>query len=342
LGSSLALVRSASLNGYLELAQSVGLDAHAMLRRASVPRRSLDDPESLVGTDAVRRLLEASAQASGVEDFGLRLASRRQLSNLGPVSLVLREEPTARQALDTLCRYLRLLNAALLTHVEEQDGLTIIREDILSGPSMPARQSTELAVGVMHRILAELLGPRWRPQRVCFRHRPPRDPLAHREFFGAPVEFNTHFNGLVCRSDDLSAPMPGQDLGMARFARHYLENALMREREGTEATVRQLIVLLLPGGRCTSQQVAQQLGMDRRTLHRRLAAEGLRFSTVLQKTRSELVLRQVQDSDLPLTEVATMLGFSAPSAFSHWFASTFGCSVTQWRKRSGAGAQRGC
>lgn len=332
------VVRSASLNGYLDLAQSVGLDAHAMLRRAGISPRSLENPETPLSTAAVSALMENSAQASGVEDFGLRLAARRQLSNLGPISLVLKEEPTARAALDTLCRYLRLLNASLLTRIEEHGDRLVIREEILVEQTASTRQSMELAVGVMFRILRELLGTPWKPVRVCFNHRPPRDAKAHRAFFGTTVDFNSEFNGIVCLAGDLRAPMAGHNPEMARFAREYLDRALSGQHQSTKATVRQLIAALLPGGRCTSQQVAQHLGVDRRTIHRHLAKEGDTFATLLQSVRSELVMRQVQDSDLPLAEVAQLLGFAAPAAFSHWFRTTFGCSVTAWRTQEKAKA----
>ncbi|MGM9427615.1 AraC family transcriptional regulator [Hydrogenophaga sp. MI9] len=334
----LPVVRSASLAGYLDLAQSVGLDARAMLRRAGLSPRSLEDPETPLSATAVRALLEDSAQASGVEDFGLRMAGRRQLANLGPISLVLKEEPTARAALDTLCRYLRLLNASLLTRVEDHGAMVIIREEILVEQSASTRQSMELAVGVMHRILCELLGAPWKPLRVCFNHRPPRDTKAHKAFFGTAVDFNAEFNGIVCNAADLQARLPGNNPEMARFARQYLDRALSGQHQSTKATVRQLVAALLPGGRCTSQQVAQHLGVDRRTVHRHLAQEGESFATLLQSVRSELVLRQVQDSDLPLAEVAQLMGFAAPAAFSHWFRSTFGCSVTAWRAQERAKA----
>ena len=332
------VVRSASLNGYLDLAQSVGLDAHAMLRRAGLSPRSLENPETPLSTAAVSALMEHSAQASGVEDFGLRLAARRQLSNLGPISLVLKEEPTARAALDTLCRYLRLLNASLLTRIEEHGDRLVIREEILVEQTASTRQSMELAVGVMFRILRELLGQQWKAVRVCFNHRPPRDAKAHRAFFGTTVDFNSEFNGIVCHTADLQAPMAGHNPEMARFAREYLDRALSGQHQSTKATVRQLIAALLPGGRCTSQQVAQHLDVDRRTIHRHLAKESETFATLLQSVRSELVMRQVQDSDLPLAEVAQLLGFAAPAAFSHWFRSTFGCSVTAWRTQEKAKA----
>ena len=91
--------------------------------------------------------------------------------------------------------------------------------------------------------------------------------------------------------------------------------------------------MLLPGGQCTAQQVAQHLRVDRRTLHRHLSAQGLTFSALLNEVRSELVMRHLRDSDLPLGEVASLLGFAAQSSFSHWFRASFGCSVSQWRAR---------
>jgi AraC-like DNA-binding protein len=326
------VVRSASLRGYVELAESLGLNAHAMLRRAGLVPRALDDPETPLSVSAVRQLLESSAQEAGVDDFGLRLASQRRLSNLGPISLVLREEPTGLQALESLCRYLRLLNASLLTRIEQGSELVIIREEFLIDHAAPTRQSMELAVGVMFRILRELLGPGWKPRRVCFSHRAPRDLATHRALLGPNVEFNCEFNGIVCARTDLEARLPGTDPDMARYARQYLDTALARNRANTSETVRQLIGALLPGGRCTADQVAQHLGVDRRTIHRHLATEGESFSGLLSSVRSEFAIRQIRDSDRSLAEVSELLGFSGPSAFAHWFRHVFGCSVSAWRK----------
>jgi len=325
-------LRSASLSDYVDLAQSLGLDFHSMMRRVGLSPRCLDDPDTLVPVESVRELLENSAQATGVEDFALRLAVRRTLSNLGPIGLVLKEEPTPRQALDTLCRYLKLLNASLIVRIEDAAGTVTIREELLGSQSLCMRQPMELTVGVMFRILRELIGPQWRPLCVCFVHRPPRDLAGHRAFFGTRVDFNQEFNGLVCAAADLQARHVQADTGMARFARDYLDSALLRHNQGARDTVRQLIAALLPGGRCTAQQIAQHLNVDRRTLHRHLAAEGATFSELLNEVRSELVLRHLRDSDLPLGAVAGLLGFSAPSAFSHWFRSAFGRSVTQSRR----------
>ena len=162
---------------------------------------------------------------------------------------------------------------------------------------------------------------------------------AHRAFFGRNVKFNEDFNGLVCVAADLARPRELTDEGAARLARKYLDAGLKDRGDSMQETCRELILALLPGGACTVQEVARHLRVDRRTLHRRLDAEGLTFSRLLDQVRSELVQRHLRDSDLPLGEVAELLGFGGPSSFSHWFRGQFGCSASQW-SRQAAGVAR--
>ena len=99
----------------------------------------------------------------------------------------------------------------------------------------------------------------------------------------------------------------------------------------TSDAARQLIMALLPGGRCTADQVAQHLGMDRRTLHRHLQTQATSFTALMQLVRSEFIVRQIRDSDRSMAELAELLGFSGSSAFAYWFRVHFGCTVSQWR-----------
>ena len=335
------LIRSASLSGYEELVRSLGRDPHAFMRTVGLQAKLLENPETLIPGDAVRELLEITARATRTEDFALRLAAHRKLSALGPISVVLREEPTPLAALDTLSRYLKLVNASLIFRLEEAGNMVIIREDLLPSAGLPMRQSIELAVGIMFRILRELTDPNWRPLQVCFTHRAPADVSAHRAFFTRNVKFNQEFNGLVCVAADLRKPRAPGDEGVTRFAREYLDAALKNRGESTREACRELILALLSGGGCTAQEVARHLRVDRRTLHRRLDAEGLTFSGLLDQVRCDLATRHLRDSDLPLGEVAELLGFSGPSSFSHWFRHRFGCSASQWTRQAAGPAGQG-
>ena len=104
-----ALLRSASLTGFADLAREVGLDPIALLSEAGLPVSVLREPDRKLSADAVSALLELAAQRSGDECFGLRMAESRRLSNLGPIGLLMREEPTLRRALEELLRFTHLL-----------------------------------------------------------------------------------------------------------------------------------------------------------------------------------------------------------------------------------------
>src|SRR4051794_41941856 len=76
-------------------------------------------PDKWIPASAVARLLERSATASGLEDFGLRLAALRRLATLGPLSVVLRQEPDLRSAMQLLTRYEHSYNEALRLRLDE-------------------------------------------------------------------------------------------------------------------------------------------------------------------------------------------------------------------------------
>ncbi len=80
---------------------------------------------------------------------------------------------------------------------------------------------------------------------------------------------------------------------MTRYIRHYVEEMMAQPVITADASVRQLVFALLPSGRCTSNVVAQRLGVDRKTVHRRLAARGETFSSILNEVRDFLQCRVI-------------------------------------------------
>jgi AraC-like DNA-binding protein len=326
------VIRSASLTNYAEVARASGLDPERMLREFDLPLRCLQEPEIKIPVDAVRRLLESSAERSGVEAFGLRMAETRRLSNLGPLGLVMREQPTLRLAVQKLVGYANRLNAALFLTLEEIGDVIVLREEVIVGGSGSVRQSTELAIGVVFRALQALLGPNWKPRRVCFAHDAPADRSAHERVFGRIVEFGHDFNGIVCSRADLDIANPNADPAMARYAEQLFETT-HGGPSGTLGEVRQLVVMLLGTGECTIERVAQHLGLDRRTVHRHLAREGQTFSGVVDAVRRELATRYLKDSHRTLADVSGLLGFAAPSGFSRWYRRQFDAQPSQRRPR---------
>src|SRR5262245_35904668 len=305
-----------------------------MLDGVGVPRACLQNPDLKIPASAFGRLLEASAKASDRIDFGLRLAEHRQLSHLGPVGLIVREQPTVRKAVEAMIGYMRLHNEALSLRMEPIEDEVLIGPVLATRLAVPARQAVELSVGMIYRILRLFLGSTWRPRAVAFTHVAPSDRATHaRVFGGARLEFRHDHNGILCSIRDLEAPITAADPGMARYVQQYLDAIGARPSITVGDKVRELVWVLLPSQTCSVERVAQHLGVDRRTVHRQLIRQGETFSRIVDAVRGEMVARYVGDPGRRLTVVASMLGFSALSAFSRWFQGRYGCSASEWRAR---------
>ena len=80
-----------------------------------------------------------------------------------------------------------------------------------------------------------------------------------------------------------------------------------------------------------AKTVAHRLGLSERTFARRLAAEGLSFGEILDQLRRDLAVRYLQEN-LQASQIAWLLGFQQPSAFSHACRRWTGKSPSEFRR----------
>ena len=335
-------VHTQALTNYFEVARFVGLDPYAMLRRFRISPAILDDPDATLPSNFVADLLEASAEESGCESFGLLMAESRTLSSLGPLSLLLAHQGTAREVLTALVEYQGVLNEVMLLQIESEpqgdgDALAIIRVGFIN--DYDGRQAVELAMAIICRTVSAVVGGRWHPDLAYFRHAAPADLSLHRRIFQCPLVFDADFNGLVCSEAALDAPNPAAESAMARHARRYLDTLVPAPLTGVMTErARRSLYLLLPAGRATLEQVGANLGQHPRALQRQLEREGRSFAILLAEVRRELALRYLANPAHSIGAVAQMTGYATLSSFSRWFATEFGMSPAQWRAEERAEA----
>lgn len=325
----ITLVRAAVLTNFFEVAQALGFNPRASLQRVGLAEAMLRDPELRIPSDSAVALLEDAAERSGCESFGLRMAESRQLSNFGAVSLLISHQPTLRDALATTIDYRHLLNESLAMHIEDAGRQVVVREEVVA--NAPTRQATELAIGVLFRMCAALMGSRWHPHSVNFTHAAPNDLRLHRRVFACPLEFDAEFNGIVLSASDLDAPNPSADPNMARYARQFVDAMPSARQSSIVLEVRRAIYLMLPMGRATSALVAQGLGTSVRSLQRQLDQSGCSFTSLLNDVRRELAPRYLENPKFSLGKISELLGYSTQGSFTRWFEAQFGRVPSAWR-----------
>ncbi len=328
------VVRVAALTGYLEAMTGLGANPHALLKAQGLSASLLAHPEQLIPARAAVRLLERSAQETGCQTLGLRMAEGRVLANLGASSLLIVNQPSLRKALEALTEFRARINTTLVLQIEESGEEVFLREDFSMRSAEPWRQSSDLALGVLVRTCAAVLGGGWAPSAVCFSHEapPPADLAVFTRLFRCPLQFNSEFNALILPAADLDRPNVLANHDLARHARQLLEAVMSPAARTTAQEVDQLLRLLLPSGRATIQSCAASLGISVRTLQRLLDGEGETFSQLLGSARMQLATQYLVNPRMRVTDIADLLGYGSIGAFTRWHGEVFGVSPLKRRK----------
>ena len=89
-----------------------------------------------------------------------------------------------------------------------------------------------------------------------------------------------------------------------------------------------LVRRLLPTQQCRLPLIAEHLGLHERTLQRQLAELGHRFDGLVEDIRRERTDLFLAERDIPLAQIAGLLGYSEESVFTRacrrWFDQTPG------------------
>ncbi|WP_380878593.1 transcriptional regulator [Sphingomonas sp. DBB INV C78] len=331
------LMRVAALTGYFSTMREFRVDPRPILKDIGLSPDLLTNPEQLISARAAIRLLEKSAAATGCLTLGLRMAEGRSLADLGTTSLLIVHQPTLRLSLEALAEFRNRVNSTLVLHFEQIGEEVILREDFSLSTPEPSRQASNLAMGVIARLCATVLGDQWEPQAACFAHEaPPSNEMAiFRRLFRCPPQFNSPFNGIVLDARDLDRPNPKADAALALHARRLIESVVSPARRSPAQEVEQIVMLLLPSGRANIQTCADSMGLTIRTLQRLLDGESTSFSQLLNRARMQLAAQYLANPKVRVTDVADMLGYSSIGAFTRWHVQTFGMSPRESRRGGG-------
>jgi AraC-like DNA-binding protein len=97
--------------------------------------------------------------------------------------------------------------------------------------------------------------------------------------------------------------------------------------EQVQAVLHQMLL----SGTASAGAVAQLFAVPERTLRRRLSEEGTSLQQLINQTRFDLAQQLLQNTGLPVSEIAAALQYADPNAFSRAFRNWANLSPSQWR-----------
>jgi len=299
-------------------ARAAGVDVAPLMVKAGVTPLQLEEEDVWLAAEGQIKLVELIAEALQDDLFGFHLACEADLRGVGLLYYVLNSSDYLVDALRRTERYCTIVNEGirLRVHGGKELALTV---KYLGIERLSDRHQIEAWVTWLVRTCRQLTNRDVRPSRVSFVHRRGGGSPEISAFMGCDVTFGADADEVIFFGTARQLPVLGADPYLNRVLVKYCEQA--RSHPAASGTLRvdveNAIAPLLPHGKACATEIASRLGVSPRTLARRLAAEGLTFSILLDKMRTDLARRYLQDADLPISKIAWLLGYAEVSAFNH-------------------------
>ena len=312
------------------LIRQLGLDPVEMMGLAGLPADALDSPERRVPYGSLGTLLARTSERAACPHVGLLVGRMWRVADLGLVGELVSHAPTFGTALRMWTVHQHLNSSAGMAFLIEQgvtvefgycvygkrvEGVELLHDAVLAGATI---------------LLREMAGPEFALSQVHLLRRRPADVAPYRAHFRLVPRFGAERSALCFPARWMAHPMQGADA--ARFAE--AKRRIAGAGSGSLLQrVRRAVRRLLLSDDVSGDAVAQMLDLHRRTLNRRLEAQGTTFQAVLDDVRAEAARQLLESSDASLDDVAASLGYAGVSPFMRAFRRWTGTTPGEWRRR---------
>jgi len=266
--------------------------------------------------------------------LGFHLARNFDLREVGLVYYVIASSERFADSLLNASRYCMIMNEGVRLQMRQDERTVSITLDYVDIERQSDRHQIEFWLVTMVRICRQVTDTRLALRHLRIRHRRNETPAEFRSFFGCDVEFGADRDEIVLPASAASLPIVGRDNYLNDLLRQYAEAALAnrpKERATLRSAVEGVLPQLLPHAKASTAIVAKQLAMSTRTLSRKLREEGVAFTTILDETRAALAKKYLAERDLPVSQIAWLLGFREVSSFTHAFKRWTSMTPQQFR-----------
>jgi AraC-like DNA-binding protein len=324
------------LSAVPQLVWSFGANPAEVLSSVGLSADALDDPEATIPYSAVGPLLEAAADRTRCEHFGLEAGKQIRTASLGLVGELVRNAPSIGVALlDFTANQHRNAHGSVAYLLPEGHhvlwGYAVYHSNIRGYDHI-----CDWACMGGFSVLGELAGEGCKQVIEALFSRPePKDMALYRRAFGVKLRFNAGQTALRLPGGLLERSVTGADSRLRTVLEERVAALWCAGRLDTVTQLRRVLRVALIKGEVTANHIAAQIGMSRRTLHRRLDAWGLRFQDVLDETRCGYAQQLLAYTQLTIGQITRIVGYADPSTLARKFVQWTGVPPSDWRSDYG-------
>lgn len=313
------------------LLKDLGIAPANVLRRARLPDDLLQHPSMRLAPQDYYRLWDSMEAEAADSLFPLRLCEAVRSESFSPPLFAALCSPDFLTAAQRIAKYKALI-APFRFDVSHTPGRVSIElkwpDDGLAPPV------SLVVVELLFCVTLARMGTREQVRPVAVTTTVLPVPLAPYEaFLGARLKRGAAHRVEFDAADAALPFLTSNESLWAAFEPSLRQRLADLEASATTAQrIRAALLEGLPSGLVAIEHVARKLALSKRTLQRRVDAEGTSYQAILNETRKDLAHHYLQRTALPVAEISFMLGFDETNSFYRAFRTWTGTTPDKIRR----------
>ncbi len=323
------LARARYSCNFLTAAENAGASALKILDKAGLSESIFENPEAMTTAWQLGQVTRLSALWSDNLDIGWEAAEAASLEQYGSFSEELFSRDTLCERLLAFCAQARDEYSDADFSVHSHEGKLYFTRGPIAGDEVEVRQTELYVLSMMLGTIRSVLGQHWRPKRISMQsfYRPDTERLFDTR--AMDLRFDQPHTVVVIENADAARSVDRIVEGAFGATSHDLSRDLMLVLED-------MIRSHISDHRLSLGFIAKICDLHPRTLQRLLKEQGTSFRELVARQRFLAACNFLKETDLPMTEISSLLGYTHQAHFGRAFRQHAGLSPMAYRRTSRA------
>jgi AraC-like DNA-binding protein len=312
-------------------AASRGADFNSLCSQIGIDSEDLHDSELKLDFERSYRTWELAVKMTGNHLLGLHLGESTNPSILGLIGHLMQTSRTLQEAFEKVCEYGEMATDMFSYSIRKHGVNYILHFEpaplwVKISPDSSRQAVDQAMAGTVH-VFEMLSGKVVTPLQVNFKYTRSASLREYERVFPCEIRFGAKDNQLLFNQHQLELPVISYD----RSIHHQLDKALQdkktisKKNEGIVDQLKNIILRDFKGQTPPIEVLASFMHVTPRTLQRRLAAQQTTYRALSAGIKMELATQWLSSEKIKISTIASILGYSEPSAFRRayksWMAS---------------------
>jgi AraC-like DNA-binding protein len=310
-----------------------GISVRELFSRTGVTVDQLEDVHARISHQQRLAIYRNAKRLAKRPDIGLLAGARQRISDYGIYGYAMVSSKTFGDALMFSLDHVTMAGPAVRQISFSIDGtIGILRSHGLDSLGELLPFAAEFWRSSMTSVFSRVLEAPFPSKRMIFPFPAPGHWRNYERLFNCPIDFGAdsmewHFN-----ADVLRLPCPNANPITAKICQQVCD-VVLTEGPNESELVRKIRAACLnsPQRLPSASEIADEFGLSLRTLHRRLAEDGVSFQSIVDGVRRSLAVELLENTHIVIDQIAERVGFADATSFRKAFKKWTGRSPSEYR-----------